>query len=229
MCNCVNLIENFGFLISFLYYIIIMEFNFELIENVTNLSPVSIKLIDQHILKQIKYNQDYNIYAASCLNYALCGGAVWYFSDILEKNVPWYWWKTEYIILFNQSILAYWSDVLTLGKKSIAHPLDKFFANVIAFGMVFKWFSLGKKYPKEFCINAVLFFQAMYHLHKSQQYYKLHDNRFLLEHTYWHIFTPLMLLYQIYVFGFKINQKKNNLSLKGDIKINYEGNDNQNV
>jgi len=120
----------------------------------------------------------WNLYVYSCFLYMIAG---------LVKI-----YRKEQIYGFNlivQSFLSYMSDVETLGQKSHWHLLDRYFALVLScyhFSTV--------KTRNTFVLNFILFLIGLRFLKKSIKFYHEKNERFLLEHTKWHLIAPLMAI-----------------------------------
>lgn len=126
-------------------------------------------------LKNHKY---FKLYAISCFFYFISG-----LIRIYQGS------RQDGINLIIQSLLSFMSDVYTLEEQSYWNIIDRYCAVSIS---VYHFYSL-KSY-KSFFINLVLFLIGFKYLIRSRQYYTIHSNEYLLEHTKWHSVALVMAL-----------------------------------
>jgi hypothetical protein len=131
--------------------------------------------------------------------------------EILEKEYPtafrYYTWSSYLIALAGlvrllqgrnkfligsinlilQSGLSYLSDVITIGRPSYWHLLDRYFAIYVT---VHHFYSINTL--SCMIINILLFGKGLQLLNLSQVLYGKHDKEFLASHTKWHIIIFLM-------------------------------------
>lgn len=126
----------------------------------------------------VKDHKYFKVYAISCFFYAISG-----LIRICQGS------QQDGINLIIQSLLSFMSDVCTMGEPSYWHILDRYYALSIS---VYHFYSLNSQ--RAFIVNLMLFLIGYRYLKKSQYYYTIHSDKYLLEHTKWHCVAPIMAL-----------------------------------
>jgi len=96
--------------------------------------------------------------------------------------------KLDAFNLFLQSIFSYLSDVVYLGKTSIWHIVDRYFA---IYTCIVHFFTL--KTASSFIANLIIIITAYNFLLVSQELYHKDDPDFSVFHTMWHLILFLMI------------------------------------
>ena len=91
--------------------------------------------------------------------------------------------------LILQSIISFVSDVIFLGKSSIWHPIDRYFA-VYTCGVHF--YTL--KYSMSIILNLIILLIGYNFLVRSQKLYLEDDPNFSVYHVFWHTASIFMAL-----------------------------------
>jgi hypothetical protein len=126
--------------------------------------------------KNLVSRKDFIFYKYSCITYALCG--------IVRYNQG---SRLLGLFLIIQSFLSYMSDVHTLGKSSIWHPIDRYSAILVT---IYHFNEL--KTIKSFMLNIIAFLIALIYLRKSQIEYENKNLDFLTYHTIWHLYAFIL-------------------------------------
>ncbi len=118
------------------------------------------------------------LYETSCFLYAISGVIRFYQGSNLDA-----------VNLILQSIISFTSDVVFLGKSSIWHPVDRYFA-VYTCGVHF--YTL--KNSRSIIINLIVLLIGYNFLVKSQKLYLEDDPDFSVFHVLWHTASVFMAL-----------------------------------
>ncbi len=118
------------------------------------------------------------LYEISCFFYAISGMIRFH----QESNL-------DAINLILQSIVSYVSDVIFLGKNSISHPIDRYFA---IYTCIVHFYTL--KNIRSILINFIVLLIGYNFLTESQELYEKDDPNFSMNHVLWHSASIFMAL-----------------------------------
>lgn len=135
-------------------------------------------------LKTIKKYPEYPLYLLSCITYLLVG-----LKKIRDRE------KIFGILLMIQTYVTFKSDVMTIGKHSIWHLIDRYYATLLS---ILYFVMNSENYIKK----ATIFVAGSHLLRNSQIFYykskfypsDYNISRFMMWHTIWHMFVPFMIL-----------------------------------
>jgi hypothetical protein len=135
----------------------------------------------QHGLTFARLNDNKYEYAFSCFSYLIAGIIRYKQGATLDG-----------FLLINQSFVSYMSDVVTLGKMSWWHPIDRYHA---VFTCMYHFYSLTS--VKSWILNLIWFSIGFSRLLVSRAIYENHDVAFAKDHIVWHLCSILMAIYSV--------------------------------
>ena len=130
---------------------------------------------------EVEEHKDYPMYVLSCFFFSVAG----YYRMRLGYPI-------EGLFLFGQTGMSLMSDVVTMGRESVWHLLDRYYAVMLTVYMI----SNLKRTVKNLGLNGVLILLGCYYLKSSQNMYMRRDRRFLRLHTIWHGIIPMLVILQ---------------------------------